>query len=69
MKHCTLVFGHFGQYFFDGDKLITYIHENDGHWSAQSYGPIAKHYGIKMVVSEPNEAQRAQMFDEQDAEI
>ncbi len=66
-KTCILIQGQYGQYLFDGDELITYIHNGDGYWDQGNYDPVLEYYGVKVSFEDtPTEAQRAKMFDEDD---
>lgn len=48
MNSLTIVYGKYGVGFFDGDLMIIYVHENDGNWRSEYFGPILAHYSITM---------------------
>lgn len=57
-----MIYGQYGIAFFDSNKLVQYIHENDGDFSKEYHGPILKWAGIELVESKnPNELQQKEL--------
>lgn len=50
MKTLLLFNGQYGQFFFDDDKLVKYIHENDASYIEEYHGPILKWSGVELKV-------------------
>lgn len=49
----------YGTAFFQGDKLITYIHENDAQWRQEYFAPIMNAAGVTIKqLSKLNKRQR-----------
>ncbi len=54
-KEIKIVAGNYGEAFFLGDKLLAYVHENDGCWRDEYFNPILLALGYKVMrVKEPN---------------
>jgi hypothetical protein len=58
MKTLQIYRAEYGTAFFENDKLIQYIHENDGDWRSEYFNRILEHFDVEIKVLEKlNETQ------------
>ena len=64
MKKLQIIDGDDGTFFFDGNKIITYIHANDGNWRGEYMNGILEYFGIEIeYLDEPTKEQEKQIRD------